>query len=337
MDQQINTIPKSILVEYSTRLNTFPSLLKPSFKRKDELQICILSSKLCIYEHLHVLNFEGTALNPEFEVLKVIYLEEASATQIDLLLHKPSQENFILKRIYKSKLMCDEHRESAARELLIHSQLSHPNIVDNIDAGGTLNEFMELLEFVPRANYFTEKLEVNNTPFMTKKDGGIQKLKSFCYDILQGLKFLHSIHVIHMDIKPANLLVSNKVGDDEYSIIKICDFGLSKITDSNGNAPIKLRCGTEPYIAPEVQPGNLVTYAVDMWSFGIFLYILIVGYSPKMLKWKPGNPLPSYSRHWKKYEGTGLFDLISKCLIVNPAERITAAQALEHRWLSLSS
>ena len=335
MEHRGHTNSSPVVLEFSSRLNCHPSLHKPSFKRKSECIISILSSKLDIYDHLRVLNHEGTELNPDFEVLQTVYLLEAAATQVDLLLHKPSQETFILKRIYKPKLMCAEHHESAARELLIHSQLSHPNIVDNIDAGETSSEYLELLEFVPRANYFSQKLEVNNSPFMTRKDGGIQKLKSFCFDILQGLKFLHSIHVIHMDIKPANLLLSTKVNDDEYSIVKICDFGLSKIADSNGTIPIKLRCGTEPYIAPEVQPGGLVTSAVDMWSFGIFLYILTVGYSPTTLKWKPGNPLPSYPRHWKKYEGTGLFNLIDQCLKLNPEQRITAAKALEHQWLSL--
>lgn len=320
---------------YSPRANTHPSLPKPSFKQKSESQISILTSKLSDYNHLHVLNPERNGLNPDFSILKTIYLEEAAATQVDLLLHIPSGDHFILKRIFKSKLFCPEHLESAQRELKIHSHLSHPNIVDNIDTAETNTEFMELLEFVPRANYFSHKLELNNTPYMTRRDGGIQKLKSFCFDILQGLKFLHSIGVIHMDIKPANLLLSTKVSGDEYSIVKICDFGLSKEVEDDGKVMIKLRCGTEPYIAPEVQPGNRVGYAVDMWSFGIFLYVLTVGYSPITLKWKHGNPLPLFPRHWKKYEGTGLFNLIDQCLKLDPGQRITAAAALEHPWLAL--
>ena len=254
----------SPLMVDSQRLNSFPSLLKPSFKRKSESSTSIICSKLNTYENLRLLNEEGTGLHANLEIVENIYLEEAAATQVDLLIHIPSQDYFILKRIFKNKLFSPDHFESAARELQIHSQISHPNIVDNFEVCETPTAFMELLEFVPRANYFVEKLEINNTPFMTRRDGGIQKLKSFCFDILNGLKFLHSINVIHMDIKPANLLLSTKVTDDEYSIVKICDFGLSKIADSDGKVLIKLRCGTEPYIAPEVQPGNFVTSAVDM-------------------------------------------------------------------------
>jgi serine/threonine protein kinase len=327
-----------LLSEVCPRLNVFPTLHKPSFKRKSELP-SIISSRLNSegYHNMRVLNNEGTDLNPVFEIVKKIYVEEMAATEVLLLRHVHLDELFILKRIIKQKLLQPEHWESASRELQIHSQLSHPNIVDNIDTGETSTYFMELLEFVPRSNYFVEKVEINNTPFMTKRDGGIQKLKSFCFDILQGLKFLHSVNIIHMDIKPANLLLSTKVTEDEYSIVKICDFGLSKIADIEGKTLILHRCGTEPYIAPEVQTGRMVTCAVDMWSFGIFLYIVTVGYSPITLKWKPGNKLPAYARHWKKYEGTGLFDLIDNCLKFDPGERITAEQALNHQWLRCRS
>ncbi|OMJ70138.1 hypothetical protein SteCoe_31954 [Stentor coeruleus] len=337
MEHINHRITNPVLLEVCQRLNVFPCLPKPSFKKKSDSSVCILSSRLNTktYDHLRVLNSEGTGLNPEFEVVKILYLLEIAATEVDLLIHKTTEEYFILKRIYKNKLFCQEHKDSASREIQIHSQLNHPNIVDNIDSGETPTEYMELLEFVPRPNYFVEKIEINNTPFNTRRDGGIQKLKSFCFDILQGLKFLHSIKVIHMDIKPANLLLSTKVTDDEYSIVKICDFGLSKIVSDDGTVQISLRCGTEPYIAPEVKVGAFVSSAVDIWSFGIFLYILTVGYSPSTLKWKPGLPLPSYPRHWKKYEGTGLFDLIDRCLKLDPQQRITADGALQHQFLAL--
>lgn len=311
-----------------------PAIQKPGFKGKTESPTQIIHSKINTYPNLSILNPERDNLNPVFEITDKLYEEEMSPTEICLIRHTILNDYFILKKINKNKLLAPEHWNSALLELKIHSQLSHPNIIDNINSGESDSAFLELLEYAPRFNYFVEKIEINNMPFMTKRDGGIRKLKSFCFDILQGLKFLHSVNVIHMDIKPANLLLSTKVSDDEYCIVKICDFGLSKIANSNGEFLLRSRCGSEPYIAPEVVSGNIVTSAVDIWSFGIFLYILTVGYSPMTLKWRPGMSLPAYARHWKKYEDTGLFSFIEQCLQLEPARRITAQEALRHQWLA---
>ena len=136
-----------------------------------------------------------------------------------------------------------------------------------------------------------------------------------------------------MDIKPANLLLNVQVQEDEYPMVKICDFGLARRINCNGGCFISKKCGTEPYIAPEVVDGAYVTTAVDMWSIGILLHVLAVGYNPTVLKWKPGQDLPMPPRYWRKYKDTGLQDLIVACLKVKPSERITAAQALESVWI----
>jgi serine/threonine protein kinase len=166
-----------------------------------------------------------------------------------------------------------------------------------------------------------------------KQDGGVRKLKSFTFDILQGLYYLHSLGIIHMDIKPGNLLLNVDVQEDEFPMVKICDFGLARRVDSNRGCFVPKKCGTEPYIAPEVADGAYVSTAVDMWSVGILLHVLAVGYYPTVLKWKPGQDLPMPPRYWRKYKDTGLQELIIACLKLNPQERITAAQAIESVWI----
>ena len=88
-------------------------------------------------------------------------------------------------------------------------------------------------------------------------------------------------------------------------------------------------------MAPEVRDGAHVTPAVDMWCFGVLLHILAVGFPPHALRWKPGEEVRFGPRYWRKYEGTGLTDLIAKCLKLDPRERITVAQALVHPWITL--
>lgn len=91
-----------------------------------------------------------------------------------------------------------------------------------------------------------------------------------------------------MDIKPGNFLLSvEQIQEDEWPIVKLCDFGLSRLIGPDGYAISNERAGTEDYIAPEVGKGR-ITQAVDMWSLGIFLHILTVGYPPNAMRWEPG-------------------------------------------------
>jgi serine/threonine protein kinase len=85
------------------------------------------------------------------------------------------------------------------------------------------------------------------------------------------MHYLHSINVVHRDIKPGNILV-DKVND--MDILKITDFGISKL-DSQIAATTTLGKGTSPaYKAPEVIKGAQPTLKVDSWAAGIILYQL---------------------------------------------------------------
>ena len=167
-----------------------------------------------------------------------------------------------------------------------------------------------------------------------KHDGNIEKLRSFSFDILRGIEYIHSQGVVHMDLKPANLMVNKKVNPNEYPLVKIADFGLSRVIESDGLCLIEKKCGTHKYIAPEVRDGAKVGVVVDMWAYGLILHLLTVGYLPFALKWTPGQALKFMPRHWKKYEGSGLMELISECLKVSPENRISSSSALMHEWFS---
>lgn len=275
-------------------------------------------------------------LNPRYTFLREIYRADASATLVWVCVDSVLNMEVIVKKVEKRKLVSPALWASAKREMDIHRSLDHPNIAVLFDCGETEDSFYILMEYIPMNDYFTKKVEVNNEPFCTKKDGAIDKFRSFTFDILRGLEYLHSRGIIHMDLKPGNLLLDRQVDSCEYPLVKLCDFGLSRRVSDDGGIVIEKKCGTHNYMAPEVRDGARVTPAVDIWCLGVLLHTLAVGFPPHALRWKPGEEVRFGPRYWRKYEGSGMTDLIAKCLKLDPRERITASQALQHPWITLA-
>ena len=97
--------------------------------------------------------------------------------------------------------------------------------------------------------------------------------------ILSGIEYLHTRRITHRDLKLENLLLANKA---DLSSVKLADFGMAKAAFSPNEDPnrMALVCGTPAYIAPEVVTGRRYTNAVDMWSAGVILFILLSGVVP---------------------------------------------------------
>lgn len=95
-------------------------------------------------------------------------------------------------------------------------------------------------------------------------------VKVFLYQILRGLKYLHSTRILHRDIKPGNLLVNSNC------MLKICDFGLARVEEPNRNRHMTQEVVTQYYRAPELLMGaRHYSSGIDMWSVGcIFAELL---------------------------------------------------------------
>lgn len=88
-------------------------------------------------------------------------------------------------------------------------------------------------------------------------------IKVFLYQILRGLKYLHSARILHRDIKPGNLLVNSNC------VLKICDFGLARVEEPDQNKHMTQEVVTQYYRAPEILMGaRHYSSAVDVWSVG---------------------------------------------------------------------
>jgi len=147
-------------------------------------------------------------------------------------------------------------------------------------------------------------------------------------------------NICHRDLKPENILLCSQ--DDQNPVIKITDMGLSKLVDLG--SILKTMCGTPQYIAPEIIKGQekeAYSLKVDCWSLGVILYIIVSGTPPFTEDRKCGMNLRDQILKGNYHYYPSLFDrlskecknLIDRCLKVDPSERISAIEILEHPWL----
>ena len=100
------------------------------------------------------------SLESRYKLIRTVYKSSASPTTIELYEDSLTDSPVILKKLNKSLIYSHYQLESAKREIQIHSSLHHPNIIELFDHAETETEFLLLMEYIPRHDYFTEKLEI---------------------------------------------------------------------------------------------------------------------------------------------------------------------------------
>ena len=164
--------------------------------------------------------------------------------------------------------------------------------------------------------------------------------------VLQGVSYLHSMGIVHRDLKLENLKL-NVPG--EIHTVKILDYGFSRVVQNAGDDVLTTICGSPQYAAPEIMTMTIgparddyepYSAAVDCWSIGVITYMLLAGYAPfededemalfqKVVKGEfafPSEPWDSIAPEAK--------ELIRGLLTVNPQRRTTASQALESAFIA---
>lgn len=235
--------------------------------------------------------------------------------------NKETQKKWAVKKIAKRP----QSRVFTA-EIKLLLDLNHENVVCMKEVFETKTSLHMILEYAEGGELFDRIVERGT---YSEKDAS-----NAFRQIVQGLKYLHENHVIHRDLKPENLLYLTR---EEGAILKIADFGLSKVITPNLN---KMSiCGTSSYMAPELLEGKMYDYAADMWSIGVILFILIGGYEPfyaptdekifnRILRnqWKFDSPF------WDNISDN-CKELVAALLMKDPTKRMVAADVLKQHWV----
>lgn len=213
-------------------------------------------------------------------------------------------------------------------EIDIMSNCKHPNIVQIKEDFSYMQFHVLVLDFTPfRCLYtFIHGQYSQGLPEKTAK--------IMFYQLLDGLNYLHSQGIGHIDIKTGNFLVKN--GDLDNPVVQLTDFGYAQSLPEGKLSSEFI--GTPVYSAPEMYTKTKYSKAVDMWSMGVCLYEMLSGQMPwpssskketliSILLGKFNFDSPAWSTISEEAK-----DLIKQLICVNPRKRLTAKEAMNHPW-----
>lgn len=158
--------------------------------------------------------------------------------------------------------------------------------------------------------------------FITKNKTTEAQAKIIIRKLIETVIFLHNNDIIHCDIKPDNIVLSNVNNIESLKVILI-DYDCAQFITGK-----KTYSGTSDYMSPESLDG-IVTFAKDAWCIGIVTYNILTGRRPFVERTIRMGKCP----HLPEYVSEECVDFVQKCLNKNHFMRITCEEMLEHPWL----
>ncbi|GAB6029508.1 hypothetical protein CHUAL_005262 [Chamberlinius hualienensis] len=223
--------------------------------------------------------------------------------------------------------MRSEDRKDVEREVEIMKCLQHPRLLQLYDAfDDGKKEMCLVLELIEGGELFERVID--NDFVLTEKVCAI-----FMRQICEGVEFIHSKNILHLDMKPENILCLSRTGNR----IKLIDFGLARKFDPSRKMQVLF--GTPEFVAPEVVNFEQIGYGTDMWSVGVICYVLLSGLSPFMgdtdVQTMANVTMAEFDfddESFDKISEDGK-DFIRKLLVKKKELRMSATQCLNHQWL----
>jgi len=251
-------------------------------------------------------------------------LGEGSYGSVSKCKNKATEVTRAVKSISKAQM---KNIDRFKQEIAIMKIMDHPNIIKLYESFEDHRNIYLILELCTGGELFDRIIDSGH---FTEVQAAIVMQNMF-----RAIFYMHENHICHRDLKPENFLFTTK-DPIEKTHLKVIDFGLAcKFADQQ---VLTTKAGTPYYVAPQVLAGKY-DQSSDLWSLGVIMYVLLCGYPPfygetdadVLTKVRLGN-FTFNAADWKAISDDAK-NLIRMLLKMNPRDRYTAEQALNHVWV----
>ncbi|XP_011315208.1 uncharacterized protein [Fopius arisanus] len=274
---------------------------------------------------------------PEFSIVEVMpreifddhydILEEIGKGRYGVVrkvLDKSSEINRAAKFVRTIK---NKDRQQVLKEIDIMNTMKHPKLMRLVAAFEGSKEMIMVTEYISGGELF-ERVAADDFT-LTEQDSVL-----FVRQICEGVAYMHDQHIVHMDLKPENIMCQSRT----CHRIKLIDFGLAQTLQPN--TPVRVLFGTPEFVSPEIISFEPIGTESDMWSIGVICYVLLTGLSPFMGD-NDAETFVNITRADYDFDDEAFsaiskeaIDFISSLLIKRKELRLSAKDCLEHPWLA---
>uniref|UniRef100_A0A673JQP6 non-specific serine/threonine protein kinase n=1 Tax=Sinocyclocheilus rhinocerous TaxID=307959 RepID=A0A673JQP6_9TELE len=217
-------------------------------------------------------------------------------------------------------------RDQVTHEFSVLQRLQHPHLVRLLDTFETSSSYALVLEMSDQGRLLDYIVSWGN---LTE-----EKVAFYLRDILEALQYLHNCRIVHLDLKPENLVVDQS---PSQPMVKLTDFG--DAVQLNSTPYVHPLLGSPEFAPPELVLGDPVSLSSDLWSLGVVTYVMLSGASPFLDESVEETCLNicrldfSFPDDYFQGVSQAARDFVCLLLRTEPSKRPPAATCLQDPWL----